>query len=145
MSMKKRQGSRQEEMFVQASALPDSPGHPFYAQLNELLAAHDFDLFVEERCAPCYAQTLGRPSIPPGVYFRMLMIGYFEGYSSERGIAWRVADFAGPAPVSGVRVDRDHAGSLEPVAHSSAPVAGGAPRGLQLGAEGAGQTRPAQR
>ena len=92
MSMKKRQGSRQEEMVVQTSALPDSPGHPFYAKLNELLAAHDFDQFVEERCAPYYAQTLGRPSIPPGVYFRMLMIGYFEGYSSERGIAWRVAD-----------------------------------------------------
>ena len=92
MSMRKRRESRQEEMFVQTSALPDSPGHPFYTQLNELLAVHGFDLFVEERCSSYYAETLGRPSIPPGVYFRMLMIGYFEGLGSERGIDWRVAD-----------------------------------------------------
>ncbi len=92
MSMRKRRESRQEEMFVQTSALPDSPGHPFYTQLNELLAVHGFDLFVEERCSSYYAETLGRPSIPPGVYFRMLMIGYFEGLGSGRGIDWRVAD-----------------------------------------------------
>ena len=92
MSMRKRRESRQEEMLVQTSALPDSPGHPFYTQLNELLAVHGFDLFVEERCSSYYAETLGRPSIPPGVYFRMLMIGYFEGLGSERGIDWRVAD-----------------------------------------------------
>ena len=92
MSMSKRRESRQAEMFVQTSALPDSPGHPFYTKLNELLAAHGFDAFVEEQCAPYYAEKLGRPSIPPGVYFRMLMIGYFEGLSSERGIDWRVAD-----------------------------------------------------
>ena len=92
MSMSKRRATRQEEMFVQTSALPDSPGHPFYTKLNELLAAHGFDGFVEERCSSYYAETLGRPSIPPGVYFRMLMIGYFEGLGSERGIDWRVAD-----------------------------------------------------
>ena len=92
MSMKKRRATRQEELFVPTSALPDAPGHPFYSKLNELLSAHGFDAFAEERCAPYYAKTLGRPSIAPGVYFRMLMIGYFEGLGSERGIDWRVAD-----------------------------------------------------
>ena len=92
MSMKKRRATRQEELFVPTSALPDAPGHPFYSKLNELLATHCFDAFVEERCASYYAKTLGRPSIEPGVYFRMLMIGYFEGLGSERGIDWRVAD-----------------------------------------------------
>ena len=92
MSMKKRRATRQEELFVPTSALPDAPGHPFYSKLNELLATHCFDAFVEERCASYYAKTLGRPSIGPGVYFRMLMIGYFEGLGSEHGIDWRVAD-----------------------------------------------------
>ena len=92
MSMKKRRATRQEELFVPTSALPDAPGHPFYSKLNELLATHCFDAFVEERCASYYAKTLGRPSIEPGVYFRVLMIGYFEGLGSEHGIDWRVAD-----------------------------------------------------
>ena len=35
---------------------------------------------------------MGRPGLPPGIYFRLLMIGYFEGIDSERGIAWRAAD-----------------------------------------------------
>ncbi len=92
MSMSTRRESQQQEMWVPTQDLPEAPGHPFYAQLNTLLAAHGFDTFVEERCAPYYAETLGRPSIAPGVYFRMLMIGYFEGLGSERGIDWRVAD-----------------------------------------------------
>ena len=92
MAMKKRPRSRQQELFVQTSALPAAPGHPFYEKLNEILAAHGFDDFVEELCASYYAEKLGRPSIPPGVYFRMLMVGYYEGLDSERGIDWRVAD-----------------------------------------------------
>ena len=79
-------------MWVQTQDLAQTPGHPFYIQLNRLLGAHGFDAFLEERCAPYYAETLGRPSIAPGVYFRMLMIGYFEGLGSERGIDWRVSD-----------------------------------------------------
>ena len=70
-------------------------GHPFYQALNRLLDEHDFDPFVAARCASFYAEHLGRPSIPPGVYFRMLLIGYFEGIDSERGIAWRCADSLG--------------------------------------------------
>ena len=144
MSMRKRRESRQEEMLVQTSALPDSPGHPFYTQLNELLAVHGFDLFVEERCSSYYAETLGRPSIPPGVYFRMLMIGYFEGLGSERGIDWRVADSLALRQFLGYALTETTHGSLESVAPSSAPAAGSAPRGLQLGAEGVGLGRTAQ-
>jgi transposase len=70
----------------------EAPGHPFYRRLNALLAEHGFDSFAEELCRKFYHQELGRPGIPPGVYFRMLLIGYFEGLDSERGIAWRYAD-----------------------------------------------------
>ena len=82
---------QQEEMFVPVTDLPKSPAHPFYNRLNQLLAEEGFDEFVEALCEPYY-KTGGRPSIPPGVYFRMLFIGYFEGIDSQRGIAWRCAD-----------------------------------------------------
>ena len=91
MSMSKRQESRQQEMWP-THTLPEPPSHPFYTHLNRLLGEHGFDAFVEALCAPYYAEELGRPSIAPGVYFRLLMIGYFEGLGSERAIAWRVAD-----------------------------------------------------
>ena len=51
-----------------------------------------FDGFAEEACREFYAGNRGRPGVPPGVYFRMLMVGYLEGIGSERGIAWRCAD-----------------------------------------------------
>ena len=92
MAMRRRVTGRQAPLFVSPEALAKGPGHPFYEKLNGLLAAHGFDAFVEARCAEFYASKLGRPSIPPGVYFRMLMIGYFEGLDSERGIDWRVSD-----------------------------------------------------
>lgn len=84
----------QEALFVAYDALPRSAGHPFYVKLNELLEEAAFDRWLEKRCAPYYAQAekRGQPSIPPGVYFRMLLIGYFEGIDSQRGIAWRCAD-----------------------------------------------------
>lgn len=92
MSMSKRQGERQPNLWINTAEIVRSPGHPFYQRLNVVLAKHGFDRFVEERCQSFYAKRLGRPSIPPGVYFRMLLIGYFEGLDSERGIAWRCAD-----------------------------------------------------
>ena len=92
MSMSRRREGRQQAMWVESAALPETPGHPFYRKLNQLLSSHGFDAFAESQCAPYYVDTLGRPSIAPGVYFRLLMIGYFEGLDSERGIAWRVAD-----------------------------------------------------
>ena len=72
--------------------LPTAPGHPFYKRLNEVLDNAQFDTFSETTCANFYHQKLGRPSLPPGQYFRIMMIGFFEGLDSERGIAWRLAD-----------------------------------------------------
>ena len=92
MAMGKRQGHRQEELWIPAAQMPQAPGHPFYQRVNRLLAQHGFDPFVEGLCEKFYHDSLGRPSVPPGVYFRMLLIGYFEGIDSERGIAWRCAD-----------------------------------------------------
>jgi transposase len=92
MSMSKRPIQRQQELWIHTAEIVTPAGHPFYRRLNELLQKHGFDPFVESRCARFYAERLGRPSIPPGVYFRMLLIGYFEGIDSERGIAWRCAD-----------------------------------------------------
>ena len=87
-----RRRARQSPLFVPASQLATSPGHPFYRHLEEVLVKAGFDGFVEELCEPYYAGRVGRPSIPPGTYFRMLMIGYFEGIDSQRGIAWRCSD-----------------------------------------------------
>ena len=92
MAMGKREGDRQEPLWIAGSDLPRGPGHPFYKRLNNALAEHGFERFVEQICAGYYARVMGRPSMPPGVYFRMLMVGYFEGIDSERGIAWRCAD-----------------------------------------------------
>ena len=92
MAMGKRKREEQQPVFISHEDLPRSQGHPFYVRLNDLLTCHGFDAWVEEVCQVFYAQTMGRPSMPPGVYFRCLLIGYFEGISSERGIAWRVGD-----------------------------------------------------
>src|SRR5215210_5817327 len=93
MGMGKRKAERQQELFVPADQL-QSAGHPFYRKLNRLLAEAGFDAFVEAACRPYYAgdSEAGRRSIPPGVFFRMLFVGYFEGIDSQRGIAWRCAD-----------------------------------------------------
>src|SRR5687767_15115318 len=86
---------RQEQLWVTHNELATAPGHPFYKGLNELLDREKFDHFAEQECAQFYAQKNGRPSLPPGTYFRLLLIGYFEGIDSERGIAWRAADSLG--------------------------------------------------
>lgn len=91
MALGKR-GSEQQEMWVATTSLPRSEGHVFYRKLNEILAEAGFDGWVERKCRPYYHSHLGRPSIPPGVYFRMLLVGYFEGIGSQRGIAWRCGD-----------------------------------------------------
>jgi transposase len=104
MAMGRRKRERQGELWVEAGRLVPGPGHPFYRRLNEILDRHGFDDRVEAISARFYAETMGRPSLAPAVYFRMLLIGYFEGIDSERGIAWRVADsitlreFLGYAP-----------------------------------------------
>jgi transposase len=92
MSMSKREGEQQPDLWIATTELARSPGHPFYERLNKILAEARFDAFVEELCAPFYAETNGRPSVAPGIYVRMLMVGYFEGLRSEREIDWRCAD-----------------------------------------------------
>ncbi len=91
MALGKRR-DEQQEMWVATTNLPKSQGHVFYRKLNQLLAEEHFDRTVEEMCGPYYHSSLGRPSIPPGVYFRMLLVGYFEGLGTQRGIAWRCSD-----------------------------------------------------
>jgi transposase len=106
MAMGKRK-PRQESLFVAADQLSRAPGHPFYQKLNALLDEAGFDRWVERRCRQYYEQeeTRGRPSVPPGVYFRMLFIGYFEGLGSQRGIAWRCGDSLGLRQFLGIPLD----------------------------------------
>src|SRR3989304_1878262 len=91
----RKQQERQEGLWVGAAELPRSAGHWFYERLNKLLEEAGFDAFVEERCQRFYAPMMGRPRLAPGMYFRLLLIGYFEGLDSERGMAWRAADSLG--------------------------------------------------
>jgi transposase len=88
----RKQREKQDDLWIAHTELAAAPGHPFYQRLNELLEAEGFDEYVEGRCAKFYAARYGRPSLTPGIYFRALLIGYFEGIGAERGIAWRLAD-----------------------------------------------------
>jgi transposase len=89
---KRKRKLHQSRMWIATSDLPRTAGHPFYERMNRILDQAGFDTQVEELCAPFYAERMGRPSLLPGRYFRLLLIGYFEGLDSERAIAWRVAD-----------------------------------------------------
>lgn len=91
MALRRREEKRQQDLWVSTSEVAQSPGHVFYQRLNELLHEAKFDRFVEDSVAQFYASS-GRPGVAPGVYFRMLFIGYFEGIDSQRGIAWRCQD-----------------------------------------------------
>ena len=97
--MGKSKRDRQPAMWVMKTELPTAASHPFYTRLNRLLRDHRFDDFAEARSAGFYAEEMGRPGLPPWIYFRPLLIGYFEGIDSERGIAGRAAlafrDFLG--------------------------------------------------
>jgi transposase len=92
MAMGTRKKRERQEALWYGGELPETPGHPFYNRLNEILDQAGFDRFCEACCAGFYHQKLGRPSLPPGLYFRIMMIGFFEGLDSERGMAWRLAD-----------------------------------------------------
>ena len=89
---KRKRRARQASMWVATQDLPRSAAHPFYRRLNRVLDEAQFDAFVEGACATFYAEVMGRPSLAPGRYFRLLLLGYFEGLDSERAIAWRAAD-----------------------------------------------------
>ena len=104
MAMGKKKRRQQKDLGVGTSEMPVPPGHPFYVALEDLLKKHQFDDFVERRCAQFYAPRMGRPSLEPGVYFRLLLVGYFEGLGSERGIAWRAADSLGLREFLGLKL-----------------------------------------
>jgi len=92
MALGRKTQQRQQEFWIETQSLPDIPRHVFYDKLNKLLDNGGFDRWIERLCVPFYADSRGRPGIPPGVYFRMLLVGYFEAIDSQRGIAWRCAD-----------------------------------------------------
>ena len=96
---------RQEELWIPTCTLARPSGHPFYQRLNQLLAEHDFDRFVEAQCRRFYAAVMGRPGLAPGIYFRLLLVGYFEGIDSERGIAWRAGDSLSIREFVGIPLD----------------------------------------
>lgn len=106
MALGKRK-REQQAAWVATTDLPKSPGHPFYKRLNQLLAEAGFDEWLEALCAPYYSPDRGRESIPPGVYFRMILVGYFEGIGSQRGIAWRCSDSRSLAEFLGVPVHEE--------------------------------------
>src|SRR5271156_504328 len=105
MAMGKRKKHDQPILFIPTAKLPQSVAHPFYAKLNEVLSGWKFDEFVEGLCARFYEEKIGRPSLAPGKYFRLLLIGYFEGIDSERGIAWRCSDSLSLRSFVGYRLD----------------------------------------
>jgi transposase len=105
MALGKRK-PKQDELFIPTARVANGPGHPFYSKLNQVLAEAGFDEFVERLCAPYYKEG-GRPGIPPGVYFRMVLIGYFEGLDSQRGIAWRCADSLGLRAFLGIGITEE--------------------------------------
>ena len=105
MAMGKKRKRPQDTMWVATSDLPKSPGHPFYQGLNRVLAANSFDAFVEGACRRFYAPKMGRPSLPPGRYFRLMLLGYFEGLGSERAMAWRAADSLAIRSFLGLELD----------------------------------------
>jgi transposase len=104
MAMGTRSG-HQEDLWIPTSALARPASHPFYERLNELLARHGFDGWVEGKCRRFYAATMGRPGLAPGIYFRLLLVGYFEGIDSERGIAWRCGDSLAIRAFVGIPLD----------------------------------------
>jgi transposase len=108
MAMGTRKGrERQEDLWVAYTEMASGPGHPLFLRLNDVLDGAGFDAFVEQLCARFYADRIGRPGLTPGIYFRSLMIGYFEGIEAERGIAWRMKDSLSLRRFVGIALDED--------------------------------------
>src|ERR1019366_9146786 len=101
----RKQREKQEDLWIRHTELVSAPGHPFYQKLNEFLEAVGFDELVEKRCAKISAAKDGRPALTPGIYFRALLIGYFEGIGAERGISWRLADSLALRRFVGIALD----------------------------------------
>jgi transposase len=105
MSLGKRDREKQEAIWIECASL-SGRAHPFYERVNKLLGKDGFDAFAEETCRSFYSHT-GRPGLAPGIYFRLLLVGYFEGIDSERGIAWRAADSLALRRFLGYRLDEE--------------------------------------
>lgn len=145
MALGRRGKEQQPSFWIAVDELPRSEGHVFYGKLNKLLREAGFDEFVERLCEPYYHDTLGRPGIPPGVYFRMLLVGYFEGLGSQRGIAWRCADSLSLREFLGIRL-----GELAPdhssLTRSPRPTAAiGSSASILLRARGGRRQGPVER
>ena len=141
---KRRQRARQSSMWVANADLPRSVGHPFYERLNRVLDEAGFDAFVEEQCAKFYADGVGRPSLAPGRYFRMLLLGYFEGPGVGAGDGVARSGFVEPAAVPRHRAARGSARPLDGLADTAPDRRRDARGGLHVGAAARGRRRLAQ-
>ncbi|HXJ89352.1 MAG TPA: hypothetical protein VMS18_21220 [Candidatus Binatia bacterium] len=135
---RRKQGEKQDEIWIVHSELASAPGHPFYQRWNELLEAERFDEFVEGRCARFYAEKYGRPSLTPGIYFRALLIGYFEGIGGGAGDCLAAGGLAGVAAFCGHCAGRVHPGARDDFAHAKIDRPGYAWRSVRLGVGRAG-------
>src|SRR3989454_1279355 len=104
MGRRAEQRQAQEEFWIAHTQWPRTVAHPFYERLNQVLEERGFDGFVEQQCERFYAEAMGRPSLTPGRYFRLLLMGYFEGIEGERGIAWRAAGLLALPPILGLKL-----------------------------------------
>src|SRR5260370_22364206 len=102
----RRKRQKQQDLWIAAADLPTTAAHPLYQRVNALLDDHYFDAFVEGLCQPFYARTMGRPSLTPGIYFRLLMVGYSEGVDAQRGIACRAPDSLAIRPFLRIAFDQ---------------------------------------
>src|SRR6266536_862677 len=142
MGRRAEQRQAQEEFWIAHTQWPRTVAHPFYQRLNQLLEERGFDEFVEGQCERFYAEAMGRPSLTPGRYFRLLLIGYFEGIEGERGIAWRAADSL--ALRQFLELGLTAARSLHDLAHAAADRGGNASSGIPGGAGVTGGERAAE-
>jgi hypothetical protein len=136
---------RQEDLWVAHTDIAVGPGHTFYVRLNEVLDGVGFDPFVEKLCSKLYADKVGCPGLSPGIYFRSLMISYFEGIESERGIGLAAEGLAESAALFGRCVGRGYARSLHHFPHAPIDRLGDAPAGIFLGSRVACRSRLAGR
>src|SRR5947209_17256385 len=145
MAMGTRKSRERQEPLWYGTELPAAPGHPFYNRLNEALEKAGFDSHCEESCEGFYHARLGRPSLAPGLYFRIMMIGFFEGLDSERGIGVASGRFTHAAAVSLPWIGREHARPCDDFADQAADRWRDPSTDLQLGAGATGAERTHQR
>src|SRR5271165_6469143 len=139
-----RSGAVQDDLIATWAEMPRSPGHAFYDRLQDLLSEAGFDAFVEEVCKPYYAPRMGAPSLPPGRYFRMHMIGYFEGDRQRAGHRVALCGLVFVARFLAVVERRESSRSFVAFAYAVASGARGAREGVRLGVEARGRARPGE-